>query len=536
MSTRDESDLKMTAEELRRETENRFRIMADCAPVALWMSGPDSLCTFFNQWWLTFTGRTMEEELGTGWAEGIHHEDLQRCMDTYLAAFNSRREFVMEYRLRRADGEYRWIRDHGTPRYNPDKSFAGYIGSCVDITEHKQAEREMARAHEAAVEASQLKSEFLANMSHEIRTPLNGVVGMTEILSRSRLLPKQKEQVDIIKLSADSLMAVVNDILDFSKIESGQLELDIVEFNPAEAIRETVKLFSYGVKKKKIELHAEIDSDIPASVAGDLTRFKQVLKNLIDNAIKFTDGGKVTVRVRKTSENKGNVSLRVIVQDSGVGIPESARARIFKPFSQADSSLTRRYGGTGLGLAICKRLVELMNGEIDFESRDGDGSTFWFEIALRKVSASPISRRAKPQNAATTEIKAGKRKKNPKILVVEDNPINQKVIVEMLKRIGCAPFAVGDGEAAIQIFSEKGFDLVLMDCQMSGLNGFEATGQIRKNEKNTGSHTPIIALTAHAVKGDREKCLEAGMDDYISKPIDFQVFTTTIEKWVAKTR
>ena len=663
------------AEETLRESEERYRDLFENANDLIQSVAPDGTLLYVNRAWRTALGYTKVEVQKLNIFDIIHPDSCAHCQELFQRVMSGERVANVEAKFLTRDGRTLLVEGNVNCRFKFGKPVATRA-IFRDITERKQLERDLIDAREAAIGASQAKSEFLANMSHEIRTPLNGIIGMTDLLRRSALSPEQDKMASTIQFSANALLSIINTILDFSKIEAGKLILEIIDFDLRAIVEGVVGLLAEQAQQKKVELALLIHNDVPEKLRGDPLRLRQILTNLIGNAIKFTEKGEVVVRVFREPSSTLHPALRFEVRDTGIGIPEDVRNHLFQAFSQADTSTTRRYGGTGLGLAISKQLVELMDGEIHVESTPGWGSTFSFTAhfehqdaktaaltmprsavkeahllvvddnatnrtilshyieswGMRHTSAASAeealsllrqaaeagtpydiaildmqmpdtnglslakqiktealiantrivimtslggrepdgggSRAAveayldKPvrqselfdclasviprstseratflpparggQGAATQPAKVVSQKA-ARILLAEDNAVNRDVALLQLQNLGYTVDTVGNGLEAIEALSQATYDIVLMDCQMPKMDGYEATTEIRRRE-GASRHTTIIALTANALQGDRERCFAAGMDDYLSKPVQYEELETMLEKWEA---
>ena len=426
-----------------------------------------------------------------------------------------------------------------TPSDNPTRQamlelIADLLG--LAIANHR-VQQEMAQARRAAEQAARAKSQFLANMSHEIRTPMHGILGMLELLGEAPLSEAHRDQLETAERSASVLLHLINDILDVSRIEAGALRLERIDFDAIRVLDDVVGLLVGQAQRKGVELSASVGAGVPRTLRGDPMRLNQVLMNLIGNAIKFTERGRVRVRLRLASLSDDAVSLRFTIADSGIGIPSQAAARLFRPFSQVDDSNSRRFGGTGLGLAIVKQLVELMGGRMRLRSRPGRGSVFGFTVCF-EPSLGTSGARGDDTPTSPTILSAGTRSRPSArlrgwVLLVEDNPVNQKVSRAMLERVGLTVDVATSGVEALAALECQVYDLVLMDCQMPVMDGFEATRRIRaRGDLGARGRLPIVALTANAMAEDRETCLAAGMDDYLSKPFTAEALIGVLAPWL----
>jgi len=432
-------------------------------------------------------------------------------------------ELELEMVIHDESNGWMWVR--GEAETNTEGRIISIWGAAQNITASKAVEKELIKAKENAENSNAAKSQFLSNMSHEIRTPMNGFMGIIQLMQMTELTEEQQDLMGIAKSSSDRLLNLVGDILDYSRIEAGKIQFEKKTFNLGKMIKDTKDLFEVSAAKSGLLIEVSIGSDVPNNLVGDSFRLKQILSNLIGNAVKFTPKGNIKIDVKniKVQNNEG-VQLEFVVKDTGIGIPLDKVDVLFKRFSQVDNSYTRKYGGSGLGLSICKGLVEQMGGEIWVGSIAGEGSRFCFTCVFEKAVEQidfiePTTAVMQPQEL-----------KDISILIVEDDAVSRTVVEKFATRKSWKVTIAENGKQAIDIFKQNSFDIVLLDVQMPVMNGYETTGIIRLLESSKGTHTPIIAMTAFALKGDREKCLEAGMDDYLSKPVNVDEFYAAVEK------
>jgi PAS domain S-box-containing protein len=652
------------------DSEKRFRIVADAAPVLIWMSGTDKLCHWFNKPWSDFTGRSLEQEQGKGWTEGLHPDDLQTCLDIYASSFDAREPFYREYRLKRHDGEYRWLFDSGVPRMDEQGVFSGYIGSCIDITDNKQIQLDLhlseRRAKAALAElrhqkfaldqhaivatadldgtityvnqnfcqisgyskeelvgqnhrlldsgqhpaefftamfqaimkgktwkgevcdrtkdgslhwlmttivpfldsngkpsqyiiirsditesiktqdalrkakleaenANRAKSNILANMSHEIRTPMNAIIGLSQLALNKQLTPEIQDYLEKIYRSSNSLQDILNDILNFSKIEAEHTTIDHIAFDLDPILATIGNLFADHAEHKGLGFEVDVSPDVPRSLIGDAIKLQQILVNLIGNAIKFTERGKVALNITPRKIDLSQARLLFSVTDTGIGISADDREKLFQPFIQVDASITRRFGGTGLGLAISHKLLQLMGGKFSVASSPGVGTTFSFELVLG-VSAVSGLQKAELDKTGTSDWELeniGKALAGARLLVAEDDAINQQVIHELLNQSEISVKVANNGKEVLQLLKHNMFDAVLMDVQMPVMDGIEATKRIRRQARF--ERLPVIALTAGVTTEERDRCMASGMNDFITKPFDPEKLIATLVNWIKPT-
>ena len=530
-----ESNSRLLAEEALDETRDRLQLAVEAAGLALWDWQLPSPQMFLTARWGEMLGDVAMEGYWdtSGLLDRVHPEDRARVEATTRTLLNGEQQrTVSQHRVRTADG-WLWIESHGMVAEHDTKGRPiRLMGTIADIGKRKRVEAEGERARELAEQASRAKSEFLANISHEVRTPLNALMGLTRLLIDSPLNPEQKNWLELMDSSAHALLALLNDVLDLSRIEAGKLSIEHVRFHLHDTLHEVAALYAEQARAKPLDFALELAPGLPAQMQGDPGRLRQVLGNLLSNAVKFTPrGGRIRVTAQPlTAAGTRQRLLRLRVQDSGVGISPKQQATIFDAFTQADASTARRYGGSGLGLAICARLVKLMGGGIELQSELGQGSVFTVTLPLEEGTATdhaPLSAPIELNEVA----QAGQRFAGLTVLVAEDHPVNELLMNQLLQRLGCTVRNARDGEQAVQQWSQGGVDLVLMDVQMPGSNGLQATRRIRELEIARGlPHTPIVAVTANAMNGDREACLAAGMDGYTPKPVSPQALMHAMDE------
>ena len=644
------------AEEALRESEERFRVMADGCPAIMWVTDAEGGNQFVNRRYREFFGATYEQVEGCKWVPLLHRDDAQNYLEAFRHAIEAHEPFQVEARVRHADGGWRWIASYAEPRFSPSGEFLGHVGISPDITERKQAEEDLQRseekfrqlaesirqvvwmmdpagtemlyvspayeqvwgrtceslyqnpaawfdailrddqyqanllfrrqlagepivseyrirtpdgsekwirvrafpirdqagqllrvggiaeditewkcyeeeliqAREGAEAANVTKSLFLANMSHEIRTPMNGVLGMVQLLLDTDLNPQQRKYAGVIETCGRALMSLIGDILDLSKIEARKLTLEHMDFDPRRVVEEAVQTLSAQAAGKGLAFSWLAAPETPSLLTGDANRLRQVLLNLAGNAVKFTEHGGVAVEVAVEKRDKGRTTLRFSIADTGIGIRPDQEAGLFAPFVQADASTTRKYGGAGLGLSITKPLVEMMGGKIGYHSTAGAGSTFWF-TAVFDTPRAPALAPIVPARTIALPPSSSRPRGDARILVAEDSRTNQFVLLAQLEKLGYQAQAVANGVEAVAAVERGEFDLVLMDCQMPLMDGFEATRRIRRSPR---PHVPIVAVTAHAMVGDRERCIREGMDAYLSKPVALDALADVLATWL----
>jgi PAS domain S-box-containing protein len=499
---------------------SRYREVIEQIPNLMWMSGINHDCLHCNKQWLEFTGRAYEKTLGDGWKKDIHPSDIGRLMQVYERTFMARERYSIQFRMRRHDGQYRWMAVNGNPIFwDEGKTFAGYLGSCVDIDDQKTLETELRKAKDEADAATKAKSDFLSIISHEIRTPLNGIVGLADLLKGELDEQKRTEYVELLSQSAQYLQTLINDVLDVAKLEHdhGNITLTNEVLDVVALVRSCVSIISPEATKKRLELKFINEASDSLHILVDQGRLKQVVINLLSNAVKFTDAGSVIVRF-KIDE----CSCVIQIEDTGRGIPDEFKEKLGKQFSQADTSDSRNQKGTGLGLYISQAIVRAFGGTMEITDNVPRGTIS--KVAFPAVFASACKKEK-------TRTRGGPIHLRHRVLIVDDNCTNRLILCKSLNRVCILTDVASNGLEAIDHVKHNKYSIVFMDCQMPEVDGYEATKQIRK--LGEAGSIPIIALTAANIPGDRERCLEAGMDDYITKPFATDQILAAIRKYAA---
>ncbi|PIP81288.1 MAG: hypothetical protein COW84_00695 [Gammaproteobacteria bacterium CG22_combo_CG10-13_8_21_14_all_40_8] len=511
------------------ESEKRFRALSEATGEYLWEIDANAVYQYVSSKVEKEMWMRSDDLIGRTPMDYMPKEDADNFKKQLNLAIKNRNPFNLEHKSMKADGSWVWEQLKALPLLDKNGVVVGFRGASVTITDRKRHEAELINAKEAAEAGTKAKSQFLAVMSHEIRTPMNGVIGMAELLSDTELTVQQQGYVSTIVSSSRSLLEIINQILDLSKIEAGKLELEVHPFSLQNCVKEVIGLMEANAQSKGIELKSEFGNTVPQMLLGDSARFRQIIINLLGNAIKFTQSGSIRVAVQclKLAELKADLEISII--DTGIGIDADKLEGIFDAFNQGSSGTTRKFGGTGLGLAVTKQLVEIMGGRISVSSELHKGTTFTINMALPIVLNETIVKPI-PANASQTTDQSMKQG-NHKVLLVEDNIVNQKVAEALLKRMGLLVTIAANGKLAVELCQDELFDVILMDCQMPEMDGYEATLSIRSGA-GQNVQTPIIAMTANAMSGDKEKCLAVGMNDYLTKPVNNQALKNCLQTYI----
>jgi PAS domain S-box-containing protein len=521
--TRTSIDLKKVSENLKTRAEE-LSTMLTTIPAYVYFKDSDLRYVMVNQPFAELIGATAEsikgkqlQDIIPGYNNADYIVNEKRVLETGIPLYNIEEEIIHQDRKR-------WVSSNLAPIRNSLNEIAGLIGISWDITERKLHEEELHEAKEEAEAGTLAKNEFIASVSHEFRTPMNGILGLADIMRNSPLSDEQSDLLKGITTSAQNLLVLLNDVLDFSAIEAGKMTMDYQPFLLDRVMEDISLMIKMKADEKSLRFNIITDKNVPNHLIGDSNRLRQILINLTNNSVKFTESGKIDVCISVVEHSEDKATLRFEVRDTGMGIPEKAINSLFRVFSRVKQDKTKLIAGTGLGLSICKKLIDMMNGQIGVESTEGKGSTFWFVI--------PLSLTTLPKKVVVQDEPAGMVLYHGKrVLVAEDNLINQRIVSFQLKKLGFEIDLASDGQEAYEKYSsEQNYDLIILDIQMPKMDGYEVAKAIRQMERNFASHSPIIALTANAMKGDRELYLEAGMDGYVSKPFTLETLQEAIAK------
>ncbi len=534
-----DADLQRELQDLKslNDTLSLLALVASKTENAVFILDEHGQIEWVNDGFVRMTGHELREVVGKPPGPFLHgpQTDLEAIQEIDDALRNEH-GLSLDLLHCRKDGRTYWASTSLTPVLDDAGKLARWVGMFSDSTRRRQAHEALEAAKEAAEAASRAKSEFLANMSHEIRTPMNAIIGMTELALGTTLTPEQREYLLTVKQSSEALLRLLNDILDLSKIEAGKFEIESVSFSLADVLRETMKVLSVRAAKKGLELAWHLPPEVPKQLMGDPARLRQILFNLVGNAIKFTKKGEVVVRIEPQWQTETEIALHFAVADTGIGIPAEKLQQIFEAFMQVDSSTSRRFGGTGLGLTISSQLIELMGGRIWVQSKVGKGSTFHFSLrfALPETTvANPVPEKKSGKRAATPSRQLAAPRRILRVLVADDNAANRVLAARVLQKRGHDIVSVASGREVLSALKQQSFDVVLLDVQMPKMDGFATTAAIRESERHTGHHIPIVAMTAYAMSGDRERCLDAGMDAYMAKPLHARQLQKLVESLAA---
>jgi len=512
----------------------RYRNLADAIPHIVWRASSDGTLEYYNQLWCVYTGMNLEESMGIGWQRAFHPMDLKMLLRRWMKAIQAGESFEMECRIRRYDGIYRWHWIQAVAEKSSNSETIAWLGTCTDIQDRKNSEKKLIEAQKAAEEASHAKTQFLANMSHEIRTPLSAIMGFTELMLDPGLSEVERNaDLLVVQRNGQQLLKIIDEILDISKVESGRLEIEKVETDLMDLLTNVFSLLRVSAENKGIALNLKIITQIPDRVWTDSTRLRQILINVIGNAIKFTHQGFVEVQASYGLLADGSSRLRLQVQDTGIGLDSDTTQKLFTPFLQADSSTTRMYGGTGLGLALSRQLARAMGGDVWLEKTELEkGSSFMIELMVEPTDDAEWVRSEdapQPVLSIPSLVPAPRKElQGAKILLVEDAEDNQALISHFLSGAGAEIDTANNGREGVEMALKNDYSVVLMDIQMPLVDGYEATTQLR----NAGYDRPIIALTAHALREERERALRTGCNGHLTKPIDRVKLIESLKKYV----